>query len=161
MSSVVVTTGDLLVADDDEAIRILLADALDGVGCTVIVAERGTPRSSWRALPARRGAPRHRDARLSAYELCPLLRDDSGSIAIVRSRGCDGGHRQNSPALLVRMTSSVKPFELNELMARVRRLLERSRRPPELEPDGARGRSVTLLAQGFGQEQVGRSRDQQ
>jgi DNA-binding NarL/FixJ family response regulator len=40
-------------------------------------------------------------------------------------------------------------------MARVRRLLERARRPPELERLTAREVEVlTLLAQGFGQDQV-------
>ena len=90
MSSVVGNNrGTVLVADDDEAIRILLADALDGVGCTVIVAERGDA-----ALElARRYRP---DAALldiampglSGYELCPLLRDELGeSIAIVLISG--------------------------------------------------------------------------
>jgi DNA-binding NarL/FixJ family response regulator len=150
--------GTVLVADDDEAIRILLADALDSVGCTVIVAERGDA-----ALElARRYRP---DAALldiampglSGYELCPLLRDEFGeSIAIVlisgmRTEGID----RIAGLLLGADDFIVKPFELNELMARVRRLLERARRPPELERLTAREVEVlTLLAQGFGQDEV-------
>jgi two-component system OmpR family response regulator len=150
--------GTVLVADDDEPMRILLADALDGIGCTVIAAERGDA-----ALElARRYRP---DAALldvampglSGYELCPLLRDELGeSIAIVlvsgvRTEGID----RIAGLLLGADDFVVKPFDLNELMARVRRLLERSRRPPEMERLTAREVEVlTLLAEGFGQDEV-------
>jgi two-component system OmpR family response regulator len=158
MANNVGSKGTVLVADDDEPTRILLADALDGIGCTVIVAERGDA-----ALElARRYRP---DAALldvvmpglSGYELCPLLRDELGeSVAIVlvsgvRTEGID----RIAGLLLGADDFVVKPFELNELMARVRRLLERSRRPPELERLTAREVEVlTLLAEGFGQDDV-------
>jgi two-component system OmpR family response regulator len=158
MANNVGSKGTVLVADDDEPTRILLADALDGIGCTVIVAERGDA-----ALElARRYRP---DAALldvvmpglSGYELCPLLRDELGeSVAIVlvsgvRTEGID----RIAGLLLGADDFVVKPFELNELMARVRRLLERSRRPPELERLTAREVEVlTLLAEGFGQDDI-------
>lgn len=158
MANIAGSKGTVLVADDDEPTRILLADALDGIGCTVIVAERGDA-----ALElARRYRP---DAALldvvmpglSGYELCPLLRDEFGeSLAIVlvsgvRTEGID----RIAGLLLGADDFVVKPFDLNELLARVRRLLERSRRPPEMERLTAREVEVlTLLAQGFGQDDV-------
>jgi DNA-binding NarL/FixJ family response regulator len=152
------TAGTVLVADDDEGIRVLLADALDAEGCMVIAAERGDA-----ALElARRYRP---DAALldiampglSGYELCHRLRDELGeSISIIlisgeRTEGID----RIAGLLLGADDFVVKPFELNELIARVRRLLERARRPPEIERLTAREVEVlTLLARGFAQDDV-------
>src|SRR5882757_9765991 len=111
---------------------VLVAD--DAEGCAVVAAERGDA-----ALQlARRYRP---DAALidvamaglSGYELCHRLREEFGeSISIilisgVRTEGLD----RIAGLLLGADDYVVKPFEPNELMARVRRLLERAHRPPE------------------------------
>jgi two-component system nitrate/nitrite response regulator NarL len=150
--------GTVLIADDDEAIRALLATALDAEGCTVVAAERGD------AVPplARRFRP---DAvildvampGLSGYEVCHRLREEFGegiSIVLLSGFRTDGIDRV-AGLLLGADDYVVKPFDPNELVARVRRLLERSRRPPEMERLTARELEVlTLLARGFAQDEI-------
>jgi DNA-binding NarL/FixJ family response regulator len=150
--------GTVLVADDDEPMRVLLADALDAEGCTVVAAEHGDA-----ALDlARRYRPEVAllDVAmpgLSGYELCHRLRDEFGeSMSIILISGFRTDAIDRIAGLLLGADDYVtKPFEPNELIARVRRLLERARRPPDTERLTARELEVlTLLAQGFGQDEV-------
>jgi DNA-binding NarL/FixJ family response regulator len=150
--------GTVLIADDDEPIRLLLATALDAEGCTVVTAERGDA-----VVPlVRRFRP---DAvvldvampGLSGYEVCHRLREEFGeglSIVLLSGFRTDGIDRV-AGLLLGADDYVVKPFDPNELIARVRRLVERSRRPPEMERLTARELEVlTLLARGFAQNQI-------
>jgi DNA-binding NarL/FixJ family response regulator len=94
---------------------------------------------------------------LSGYELCHRLREELGeaiSIILISGVRTDGLDRI-AGLLLGADDYVVKPFDPNELMARVRRLLERAHRPPETERLTPRELEVlTLLAQGFGQDDV-------
>jgi DNA-binding NarL/FixJ family response regulator len=150
--------GTVLIADDDAATRELLATALDAEDCTIVVAERGD------AVPplVRRFRP---DAvildvampGLSGYELCHRLRDEFGealSIVLVSGFRTEGIDRV-AGLLLGADDYVVKPFDPNELVARVRRLLERARRPPDMERLTARELEVlTLLSRGFAQDEI-------
>ena len=153
------TEGHLvLVADDDEGIRTLLAEVLDAEGYAVLLAARGDAA----VLLAERQPPAAAILdvampALSGYEVCHRLRRDLGSaIAIVMISGVRTESYDRVAALLLGADDFlVKPFDPNELLARLRRLLERAPRAPAFHQLTPRELEVlTLMAEGYDQRDI-------
>jgi DNA-binding NarL/FixJ family response regulator len=148
----------VLVADDDQAFCSLLVECLDGDGYAVIAASRGEA-----ALElARRERPDGfvLDVNLPGlygYELCSRLREERGdSVPIVLISGtCTEPYDRVAGLLLGADDYLVKPFEPNELLVRLRRLLRRVPREPQVKRLTPREVEVLgLLAQGYGQREI-------
>jgi DNA-binding NarL/FixJ family response regulator len=152
--------GDLVVvADDDEGVRSLLVELFDAAGFAVLAAARGDVALS--LARQRRPAVALLDVDmpgLAGYEVCRRLRDEFGDeLAIVLISGVRMESYDRVAGLLLGADDYVvKPFDPNELIARVRRLLERLPRSPTLERLTPRELEVlTLLADGYGQREIG------
>jgi DNA-binding NarL/FixJ family response regulator len=150
----------ILVVDDDDACRALVTHALERVGFATREAATGTA-----ALAA---ASRDRPAAVildvdlplaSGYEVCRELRDAYGpDLPIVFLSGARVESYDRTGGILLGADDYVvKPFDVDELLARVRRLVARAaRRAPrsqyELTP---RERQIlSLLAGGIGQGEI-------
>jgi DNA-binding NarL/FixJ family response regulator len=148
----------VLVADDDERIRTLLAEVLDLEGYAVLMAARGDAA----LLLAERQPPAAAilDVAmpgLSGYEVCHRLRRDLGSaVAIVMISGVRMESYDRVAALLLGADDFlVKPFDPNELLARLRRLLERAPSSPAFHQLTPRELEVlTLMAEGYDQRDI-------
>jgi DNA-binding NarL/FixJ family response regulator len=152
--------GDVVVvADDDEGVRSLLVELFDAAGFAVLAAARGDVALS--LARQRRPAVALLDVDmpgLAGYEVCRRLRDEFGDeLAIVLISGVRMESYDRVAGLLLGADDYVvKPFDPNELIARVRRLLERLPRSPTLERLTPRELEVlTLLADGYGQREIG------
>jgi DNA-binding NarL/FixJ family response regulator len=148
----------VLVADDDEGIRTLLAEVLDAEGYAVLLAARGDAAMllAERQPPAAAILDVAMPA-LSGYEVCHRLRRDLGSaIAIVMISGVRTESYDRVAALLLGADDFlVKPFDPNELLARLRRLLERAPRAPAFHQLTPRELEVlTLMAEGYDQRDI-------
>jgi DNA-binding response OmpR family regulator len=148
----------VLVADDDEGIRNLLAEVLDAEGYAVLLAARG---DAALALARRRPpAAAVLDVSmpgLSGWEVCHRLRAELGSaIAIVMISGVrTESHDRVAGLLLGADDYLVKPFDPSELLARLRRLLERTPPAPAFHQLTPRELEVlTLLAEGYDQRAI-------
>jgi two-component system, OmpR family, response regulator len=152
------TGGGILVVDDDAGFRALLVSALAQAGFEPLEASTGAA-----ALEcATRMRPRLviLDVRLpdlSGYEVCRELRDRLGaSVPVLFVSGERIESFDRVAGLLVGGDDYLaKPFELDELVARARRLVERphvSKQPSSLT--GREQEVLTLLADGFTPTQV-------
>jgi DNA-binding NarL/FixJ family response regulator len=148
----------VLIADDDEHIRTLLAELLDIEGYAVLMAARGDAA----LLLAGRQPPAAAilDVAmpgLSGYEVCHRLRRDLGSaVAIVMISGVRMESYDRVAALLLGADDFlVKPFDPSELLARLRRLLERAPSAPGYHQLTPRELEVlTLMAEGYDQRDI-------
>jgi DNA-binding response OmpR family regulator len=137
----------ILIADDDEGVRVLLSDLFEDAGYSVLVVDRG---DSALAV-ARRQRPRAAvvDVEMpgrSGYEVCHRLRADlGGRIVIVLVSGvCLEPYDRMAGLLLGADDFVTKPFDPRELLARVGRLLARV--PRELDTHGLTHRELQVLA---------------
>jgi DNA-binding NarL/FixJ family response regulator len=97
---------------------------------------------------------------LSGYEVCRQLRDEFGDALPVVFVSADRAESYDRVAgfLVGGDDFLVKPFALDEFVARVRRLLERAEGRPELE-SALTGREIqilTLVAEGLGRDEIAR-----
>jgi DNA-binding NarL/FixJ family response regulator len=148
----------VLIADDDEATRTLLVHVFEQAGYVVMAAERGDA-----ALALAR---RHRPGAVlldvdmpgvSGYEVCHELRHEFGDqLVIVIVSGIRTETYDRIAGLLLGADDQIaKPFDPNELVIRVRRLLERVPRVPAFEGLTPRELEVlALLADGYNQRQI-------
>jgi DNA-binding NarL/FixJ family response regulator len=153
-------SGEILVVDDDACCRALIVDTLRGAGFATVEAGSGeealTRMSEPRALVVL-------DVNLpgiSGYETCRRLRDDHGAnLPIVFVSGERTESYDRVAGLLIGADDYiVKPFAPDELVVRVRRLIQRA-------PRAARGPLtsrltrreldvLSLLAEGSGQDEI-------
>jgi DNA-binding NarL/FixJ family response regulator len=124
----------ILVVDDDDGFRALIGTVLDHFGYGLVEASTGEA-----ALEAANAAPPRLvvlDVRLpgiSGYEVCRVLRDEFGHglpIIFVSAERTESFDRV-AGFLIGGDDYLVKPFALDEFVARVRRHLERPNRPGE------------------------------
>jgi DNA-binding NarL/FixJ family response regulator len=101
-------------------------------------------------------------AGLSGYEVCRQLRDEFGDglpVVFVSAERAES-HDRVAGFLVGGDDFLVKPFALDEFVARVRRLLERAegRREPGLESPltGREVQILTLVAEGLGRDEIAR-----
>jgi DNA-binding NarL/FixJ family response regulator len=148
----------VLIAEDDEACRALLTSLCEEAGYVVVATERGDA-----ALElARRRPPGVAlvDVDLpgaSGYEVCHRLREELGDqIALVLVSGVrTEGYDRVAGLLLGADEYLVKPFDPNELLLRVRRLLARLPRVPAFDSLTPRELEVlSLLADGYDQAAI-------
>jgi DNA-binding NarL/FixJ family response regulator len=155
--------GPILVVEDDDSLRALLADLLVQQGHEVRTA--GTGAEAVRELERERPAVAILDVclpDLSGYEICRRLRDRYRSeVAVLFVSGERREAVDRVAGLLIGADDYlVKPFAADELLARVAALLRRSEpaeqaaQPPQLTP---REREVLeLLAQGLPNAEIAR-----
>jgi DNA-binding NarL/FixJ family response regulator len=148
----------VLVADDDEAVRTLLADILDAEGYEVLLAARGDAALmlAGRQPPAAAVLDVAMPG-LSGYEVCHRLRRDLASaVAIMMVSGVRTESYDRVAALLLGADDFlVKPFDPNELLARLGRLLARVPHAPAFHELTPRELEVlTLMAEGFDQREI-------
>ena len=144
-------TQGILVVDDDPPFRALMLGALEQAGLETFEAASG--REALQAATRRRPSAVVLDVRLpdlSGYEVCRELRDRLGvSVPVLFVSGERVESFDRVAGLLVGGDDYLaKPFELDELVARVRRLVERP--PGNGNGDGAarlteRERQVLML----------------
>jgi two-component system, NarL family, nitrate/nitrite response regulator NarL len=123
------TRRPILVVDDDPRFRKLVADLLGRIGCTIREAASGE--EALAASKATTPALVLLDVQLpdlSGYEVCRELRDMFGEgLPIVFVSGTRVEPYDRTAGLLVGGDDYIlKPFDPDELLARVRRLLARS-----------------------------------
>jgi DNA-binding NarL/FixJ family response regulator len=152
------TAGAVLVVEDDDAVRTLLTELFDADGFPVLAAARGD--AGWALACRQRPAAAVLDVNtpgLSGYELCTKLRQEFGDdIAIVMISGVRTEPYDRVAGLLLGADDYVvKPFDPNELIARVRRFVARATRAPAFEGLTPREREVlALLAAGHDQREI-------
>jgi DNA-binding NarL/FixJ family response regulator len=160
--------GPVLVVEDDEACRALIVALLDRIGCTVQEAASGDEALS--LAKANRPALVLLDVSIpgiSGYEVCHELRATYGhALPVVFVSGNRIDTQDRIAGLLIGADDYiVKPFNSDELIARVRRLLmrnavddprlERRRSPAPIWSLTPREREVlVLLARGRGQAEI-------
>src|SRR4051794_25759723 len=150
----------ILIVDDDDACRTLLVSLFDRVGFETREAKSGSE-----ALAAvREGRPAvvildvHMPD-MSGYEVCRELRDRFGQdLPIVFLSGTRVESYDRTAGILLGADDYVvKPFDSDELLARVRRLASRSaRRPSSVGYDLTRRERLRLLAAGISQDEIAR-----
>jgi DNA-binding NarL/FixJ family response regulator len=160
--------GPVLVVDDDAPQRALLRELLQRIGLDVVEAEDGET--------ALRSAARQPPSlvlldvqlpRVGGYEVCHELRERYGEdlpIVFVSGTRIESGDR-TAGIMLGADDYITKPFDPDELLARVRRLLRRSpssvdrprRRPDAFAELTTRELEVLeLMAGGFDQAEIAR-----
>jgi len=161
VANVISNCGHILVVDDDPAFRDMVATLLDRIGCRTVGAADGHE-----ALHAAASSPPDvvlLDVDLpgtNGYEVCRELRDAYGDdLAIVFVSGMRTEQLDRVGGLLLGADDYlVKPFEPDELLARVRRLLARaSTRPTARATDDLTSREqeiLRLLAAGLDQAAI-------
>jgi DNA-binding NarL/FixJ family response regulator len=158
-----VLSGPILVVDDDDRFRSFVATTLSSAGFAAREAANG---ESALAL-ARADLPALvlLDVclpRLSGFELCRQLRDQFGDeLPIILVSGTRTEPLDRVAGLLIGSDDYlIKPVDPNELLARTRRLLTRSRpvQPDSASPEhGLTGRELAVLqrlAAGLGQVEI-------
>ena len=157
--------GPVLIVDDDASLRALLRELLQRIGLDVVEAEDGES--------ALRSAARQPPSlvlldvqlpRVSGYEVCHELRQRYGeALPIVFVSGTRTEPADRTAGIMLGADDYItKPFDPDELLARVRRLLRRGRSPA----DGPRRRKafaelttrelevLELMAGGFQQAEI-------
>ena len=157
----------VLVVDDDAACRSLVTALLAEAGYAVREAESGNAART----VARRDPPGLvvLDVKLpdvSGYEVCREFRDEFGeTLPILFLSGEKTDQLDRVGGLLIGADDYVvKPFEPNELLARVRRLASRSGMKPKRRSKSRLAQALTkrerevlyLLAQGKTQQEIAR-----
>jgi DNA-binding NarL/FixJ family response regulator len=151
--------GPILVVDGDDAFRTLITSVLGSVGYATREAATGddglqiarNERPSMVILEVCLSG-------LSGYEVCRRLRDEFGDGSPIVFVSADRAESYDRVAGFLAGGDDflVKPFALDEFVARVRRLLERSRARPVLE-SALTGREVqvlSLVAEGLGRDEI-------
>lgn len=145
-------TRPILVVDDDPRFRRLVAELLERIGCTVREADSGD--GALAAAKETTPALVVLDVQLpdlSGYEVCRELRDTFGEgLPIIFVSGTRVEPYDRTAGLLLGGDDyMLKPFDPDELLARVRRLLARSPFPVSsdgLQPHTAlTGRELEVL----------------
>jgi DNA-binding NarL/FixJ family response regulator len=148
----------VLVADDDEGVRTLLAEVLDAEGYDVLLAAGGDAALALaRKQPPAAAVLDVSMPGLSGWEVCHRLRHDHGdAIGIVMVSGVRTESYDRVAGLLLGADDYlVKPFDPSELMVRIRRLLERAPRVPPFHQLTPRELEVlTLMAEGYDQREI-------
>jgi DNA-binding NarL/FixJ family response regulator len=157
--------GPVLIVDDDASQRALLRELLQRIGLEVVEAEDGE--SALRSVarqPPSLVLLEVQLPRVNGYEVCHELRQRYGEalpIVFISGNRTDPGDR-TAGIMLGADDYITKPFDPDELLARVRRLLRRGRSPA----DGPRRRTafaeltarelevLELMAEGVGQAEI-------
>ena len=149
----------VLIVDDDPGVRALLARVLEGAGFTTYAAESGE--EALAQARSQRPSLVLLDIRLpgvSGYEVCHELRSTFGDeVAIVFVSGVRTEPFDRAAGLMLGADDYlVKPFAPDELVARVRRLLERATpsSPRALNLTGRELEILGLLAEGLQQAEI-------
>ena len=150
----------ILIVDDDVESRALIARLLRRLGYSTH--ELATGEGALEAAQRERPALVLLEVRLpdtSGYEVCRELRDEFGETLPIVFLSRDRAERSDQVAgLLVGADDYVvKPFAPDELLARVRRLLARSKAPASPVVAGLTKREhevLSLLAEGFPQAEI-------
>ena len=121
--------GSVLVVDDDSGCRTLIVELLERIGCTVTEAASGS--EALVLAKAERPALVLLDVAIpgvTGYEVCHELRETYGhTLPVVFISGSRVESQDRVAGLLLGADDYiVKPFDGDELVARVRRLLVRS-----------------------------------
>jgi DNA-binding NarL/FixJ family response regulator len=153
--------GPILIVDGDEVFRALMTRVLNNVGYATREASTGDDGLA----AARRERPSIVVLEvclegLSGYEVCRRLRDEFGDglPVVFVSADRSESHDRVAGFLVGGDDFLVKPFALDEFVARVRRLLERAESRPVLE-SALTGREVqvlTMVAEGLGRDEIAR-----
>ena len=158
--------GPILVVDDDDGFRSFVAILLENVGYRTEQVESGS-RVLTAALadtPAAVVLDVHLPG-LSGYEICRQLRDEYGdAVPIIFVSGERTEALDRAAGLLVGADDfMVKPVDPGELIARVRRLVERPSNGESKAPDGKldaltrrEHEVLDLLAEGRQQDDIAR-----
>ena len=161
--------GSVLVVDDDPGCRTLIVELLERIGCTVTEAASGS--EALVLAKAERPALVLLDVAIpgvTGYEVCHELRESYGhTLPVVFISGSRVESQDRVAGLLLGADDYiVKPFDGDELVARVRRLLVRNNdnglRVERRRQGSASLRSLTkreqevlvLLARGHNQQQI-------
>jgi DNA-binding NarL/FixJ family response regulator len=157
----------VLVVDDDAACRSLVATLLSEAGYAVREAESGN--AARQAARSDRPGLVVLDVKLpdvSGYEVCREFRDEFGeTLPILFLSGAKTDALDRVGGLLLGADDYVvKPFEPNELVARVRRLASRSGLRPKRQSKSRLAQALTkrerevlyLLAEGKTQKDIAR-----
>ena len=150
----------ILVVDDDEDFRNVVARALAPLGRDIRVA--ATAAEALAAAYEERPSLVLLDVHLpdlSGYEVCRELRDEFGDeLPIVFVSGCRTEDYDRAAGLLVGADDYlVKPFAIGELIARVRRAIDRASRRENAVQAGLTRRErevLGLLAEGLAQAAI-------
>jgi DNA-binding NarL/FixJ family response regulator len=153
--------GPILVVDGDEAFRMLVTTVLSNVGYATREASTGDEglRTARRERPSMVVLEVCLEG-VSGYEVCREIRDEFGDglPVVFVSANRSESHDRVAGFLVGGDDFLVKPFALDEFVARVRRLLERARARPVLE-SALTGREVqilSLVAEGLGRDEIAR-----
>jgi DNA-binding NarL/FixJ family response regulator len=153
--------GPILVVDGDEAFRTLVTTVLSNVGYATREASTGDEglRTARRERPSMVVLEVCLEG-VSGYEVCREIRDEFGDglPVVFVSANRSESHDRVAGFLVGGDDFLVKPFALDEFVARVRRLLERARARPVLE-SALTGREVqvlSLVAEGLGRDEIAR-----
>ena len=138
----------VLVVDDDEGVRSIVRDALERAGFSVVEAP-----SAEDALAAVASAPPHLVLldvvlpQMSGYELFELLREQLGDdLPVIFVSGVRVDAYDRIVGLLLGADDYVlKPFDPDELVARVRRLVRLQGRAPAAGSEGGAEDAVSSL----------------
>ena len=122
-------SGTILVVEDDDACRELIVELLGRLDCTV--GEAASGQEALAAARANRPALVLLDVGIpgiSGYEVCHQLRERFGhTLPVIFISGCRVETQDRIAGLLIGADDYiVKPFDGDELIARVRRLLVRN-----------------------------------
>jgi DNA-binding NarL/FixJ family response regulator len=148
----------ILVADDDEGLLSLLTEVFDAEGYAVLAAAGGDA-----ALALAQRQPPSAAVLdvsmpgISGYEVCHRLRAELGTdLGIVMISGVRTESYDRIAGLLLGADDFlVKPFDPGELLARVRRLLERVASAPSFHQLTPRELEIlTLMAEGYAQREI-------
>jgi DNA-binding NarL/FixJ family response regulator len=149
----------VLVVDDDADLRRLVVKLLTPVGYEVL--EAATAGEALEAAARQRPSAVLLDVRLpdfSGYEVCRRLRDEFGdSIAIVFLSGARTADYDRTAGLLLGADDYiVKPFAGGELIARVRRAIDRAPAPAAVANRLTRRELevLKLLSEGLGEKKI-------
>lgn len=140
--------GRVLIVDDDPAVALLITTTLEEHGYTTVVAADGG--EALRAVKREVPDVVLLDVRLpdlSGYQLCRRLRDDLGdSIGIMMVSGERKESFDRATGFLLDADDYVvKPFAIDELLARVQRLVRRARPVTRSQTAGLTRRELEVL----------------
>jgi DNA-binding NarL/FixJ family response regulator len=148
----------VLIADDDDRIRSLLTEVFDAEGYAVLAAATGDAALALALRqPPTAAVLDVAMPGLSGYEVCHRLRAELGAdLGIVLISGVRMESYDRIAGLLLGADDFlVKPFDPGELVARLRRLLERVPSVPSFHQLTPRELEIlTLMAEGYAQRDI-------